>query len=81
MKESKSTKLTFIVVLAAVVAAATTLILLLLRARSKKRALHAYNDALDYDLDDCCCDDCCCDCEDEAPADAEVHDAPSSEEE
>ena len=80
MKESKSPKLTFIVVLAAVVAAVTTLTLLVLRARSKKRALHAYNDALDYDLDDCCCDDCCCDCEDDASMEADVPNASSTEE-
>lgn len=61
MRDNKSSKLTFIVILAAVVAALTTVTVLLLRARSKKKCLHAYNDAIDYDLDDCdCCGDDCC---------------------
>ena len=47
-------------VLAAVVAALTTVAVLVLRARAKKRALAAYNDSFDCDLDDCCCSEGCC---------------------
>ena len=66
MKNSKNSKLCFVVVLAAVVAAATTLAVLLMRARAKKRALSQYNDPIECGFDD----DCCCGCVEEEPADA-----------
>jgi hypothetical protein len=63
MNDHKSSKWMCVAVLAAVVAALTTVAVLVLRARAKKKALDAYNDSFNCDLDDCCCDeDCCCDC-------------------
>ncbi len=53
--KNRENKLAFIVILAAVVAALTTLAVILLRMRAKKRAFASYGDAIDYDLDDCCC--------------------------
>ena len=65
MKERKSSKLTLVIVLAAVVAALTTLAVLVLRAKARRKALRAYHDDFDGEMDDCYCDDCCCDDVDE----------------
>ena len=72
MKNSKNSKLCFVVGLAAVVAAATTLAVLLMRARAKKRALSQYNDPIECGFDDDCCCGCddACGCVEEEPADA-----------
>ena len=63
MKNNRENKLYFVVILAAVVAALTTLAMIFIRMRSKKKALAAYGDSIDYDLDDCCCDGCEDSCE------------------
>ena len=63
MKEQKSSKLTLVIVLAAVVAALTTLAVLVLRAKARSKALSAYNDDFDCEMDDVYCGDCCC-CDD-----------------
>ncbi len=57
--EKKSVKWTWIAVVAAVVAAVTTLVILF-NYKAKKKALCEYDDAFDYDLDECDCG--CCDC-------------------
>lgn len=58
MRDSKSSKLMWVVILAAVVAALTTLSVFCLRARVKKKRKCSFSDSIDYDFDDCCCEDC-----------------------
>ena len=71
-REGKGSKLAFIVALAAAVAAITTAVIFFMRAQAKKKALHAYDDIIDYDFDDDCEDCCGCGCEpDEADESAQ----------
>ena len=50
----------------------TTAVIFFMRAQAKKKALHAYDDIIDYDFDDDCEDCCGCGCEpDEADESAQ----------